>query len=43
MPTLAITGDTVSARLEQNHLELIKRLPDSRELTRLHVPFYDIE
>lgn len=45
MPTLAVTRDTVSVRLEQNHLELIQKSPDPsvHGTIRLHVPFHDID
>lgn len=46
MPTLAITQDTISVRMEQAHLELINR-PSSGNAEdsplRLHVPLNDIE
>lgn len=46
MPTLAITQDTISVRMEQSHLELINR-PSSGDPedspVRLHVPLNDIE
>ena len=46
MPTLAITQDTISVRLEQFHLELINRPPSGdREApnVRLHVPLHDVD
>ncbi len=46
MPTLVINGETVSVRLESQHIELIKRnpeKPDSTVFLRKKVPFFDID
>lgn len=45
MPSLVLTGDTVSVRLESNHLEVIKRIEGGKpnEFERMKVPLFDID
>lgn len=45
MPSLVITMDTVSVRLESQHLELVKHAEsgEANDFVRVRVPLYDIE
>lgn len=44
MPSLVLTGDTVSVRLESHHLEVIKRIDgEANNFERMKVPFFDID
>ncbi|HBM15074.1 MAG TPA: CRISPR-associated endonuclease Cas1 [Lentisphaeria bacterium] len=46
MPSLIITGETVSVRLESEHLELVKRDPDDQRgerMIRMRVPLFDVD
>lgn len=45
MPSLVITQDTVTARLESQHVELVKHGPsgEPNDFVRIRVPLYDID
>ncbi|MFZ2656742.1 MAG: CRISPR-associated endonuclease Cas1 [Victivallales bacterium] len=45
MPSLVLTGDTVSVNLESHHLEVVKRREDGllNDFERMKVPLFDID